>query len=235
MSAPGSTGGPRRIGPPQPPPPAVVLKEPTPRGFGVALAILGLTIAQLILATLAPDVPQFHGTLFYARLICYPVLMIATPVVWWIARRRVGSTRPMPWAGFALIMLPFLIDVSANALDAYNSASWWHPVVQFVDWFLLGLGAGVLLLRGAIRQPWVLGLLVTGIGAVLAICWEIGHWYALVRGGADADVAYTNTLTDETLGTLGATTAGILFWVWRARRSRKTPAGKRSHLHVVKN
>jgi hypothetical protein len=62
-----------------------------------------------------------------------------------------------------------------------------------------------------------LALLVTGLGAVLAIGW-LGEWLTFIRNGKELDTPYEDTLGDLTLGTLGSFTAGRLL-VWR-RRSR---------------
>jgi len=114
--------GPRRIGPPPDDPPAQATYEPPPRGRAVAFAILGLTAVQLGLALIAPrTLQQFNTTAFDARLYTYPVLMVLPPLVWWLVKRRTGGRRQMPWAGFALLMAPFLIDVTANGIDLYNT------------------------------------------------------------------------------------------------------------------
>ena len=49
----------------------------------------------------------------------------------------------------------------------------------------------------------MLGLLVAGIGALLAIGWELGEWYTFIRHGTELDTAYEDTLFDEVLGSLG--------------------------------
>ena len=68
----------------------------------------------------------------------------------------------------------------------------------------------MLLLRGAPRRPGELVLLVAGIGAIMAVCWEVGEYYAFIRGGTELATAYTDTLGDEVLGTLGALVAGLV-------------------------
>jgi hypothetical protein len=191
-----------------------------PRGRAVAFAIFALTVLQLAMALITPSLPQFSGTAFDARLYTYPVLMLLPPVVWWLVRRRTGGKRQMPWAGFALLMAPFGIDVTANGIDLYASAPWWHDASEVLDWFLLGLGAGVLLLRTPIRQPWVLGMLVSGLGALAAIGWEVAQWVTLLRNGTAGREAYVQTLVDETLATLGATAAGVAFFVVQLRRRK---------------
>ncbi len=194
--------------------------EPVPRGRAVAFAIFVLTVLQLGMAIFTPSLPQFNGSAFDARLYTYPVLMALPPLVWWLVRRRTGGKRQMPWAGFALLMAPFGIDVTANGIDLYNEVGWWHDVSEVLNWFLLGLGAGVLLLRTPIRQPWVLGMLVSGIGALAAIGWEVAQWITLLRDGTAGREAYVQTLVDETLATLGATAAGIAFFVWQLRKRK---------------
>jgi uncharacterized membrane protein YjdF len=176
----------------------------------VSVLVLAATVVQLAVATFVDGLPQFEGKGFAARLVTYPLLMLLVPAVWARARHRRGSAAPLPWDGFALIMAPFLIDVTGNTLDLYDRLGWWDDANHFVNWFLLSAGIGVLLLRAEIRPAWVLGLLVTGIGAILAIGWELAEWYAFIRHGTELGTAYEDTLGDEALGTLGATLAGVL-------------------------
>ena len=174
------------------------------------MVILVLTAGQLAVATFVPTLPQFAGKAFGARLLAYPVMMLAAPAVWWLVRRVRGGDAPLPWDGFALLMLPFLVDVTGNTIDAYDRIWWWDDANHLVNWFLLCLGAGLLLRRGAIRPAWALGLAVTGLGATLAIGWELAEYLTFIRHGTELDTAYTDTLGDEALGTLGALIAGVL-------------------------
>ena len=48
----------------------------------------------------------------------------------------------------------------------------------------------------------------------MAIGWEIGEYFAFIRGGTELGTAYLDTLGDLTLGTFGALAAGALV-VWR--------------------
>ena len=141
------------------------------------------------------------------------------PAVWALhARYRTAAGRGVawPWAAFALIMAPFLIDVTGNTLNLYDAMGWWDDLNHFVNWLLLCAGIGLLSARG-VRPAWVLGLLVAGIGAILAIGWELGEWYTFIRHGTELDTAYEDTLFDEVLGSLGAALAGIVV----ARRLRR--------------
>jgi hypothetical protein len=106
--------------------------------------------------------------------------------------------------------------VTGNTLNLYDTLVWWDDANHFVNWLLLCAGIGFLLLRAHISPSWALAGLITGIGAVLAVGWELGEWYTFIRHGTELDTAYEDTLGDEVLGTLGAALAGLLV----ARRSR---------------
>jgi hypothetical protein len=183
------------------------------------IVILVATVGQLLVATFVSGLEQFEGKAFGARLVVYPLMMLAVPVGWLFRRRLTGSQETMPWLGFALIMTPFLIDVTGNTLDLYDAVAWWDDLNHFVNWFLLSAGVGVLLARTRVSPPWALGWLVAGIGAILAIGWELGEWYAFIRNGTELDTAYQDTLGDELLGTLGAVLAGVVLAVLVRRRT----------------
>src|SRR5690349_21870559 len=189
-------------------------------GRWVAAAVFGLTVVQLAVAAAMPNLEQFAGKGFTARLFLYPVMMLVAPAVWWLLAGRGNRPGAVPWIPFTLIMLPFLIDVTGNTLALYDSVWWWDDANHFVNWFFLTLGVG-LLLAGAARQPgWASLLMVSGIGAIMAIGWEIGEYFAFIRGGTELATAYTDTLGDLVLGTLGAAAAGALVaWGPWARRS----------------
>ena len=183
----------------------------------VPALVLFLTVAQLAVAEWVPGIDRFADKAFGARLVAYPLLMLVAPALWWaVSRRRGRPTDDPPYAAFTLIMLGFLVDVTGNSLDLYDTVTWWDDLNHFANWlFLLG-GIG-LLLAPSVPQPWVLVALVTGLGATLAIAWELGEWFTFIRHGTEIATAYEDTLGDEALGTLGALTAGLLL-ASRARR-----------------
>lgn len=187
-----------------------------------AAAVLAATVVQLAVGAFA-DLPQFAGKGFGARLWAYPLMMLLVPAIWWAWQARARRATPgpaqaaarhgawadgIPWGAFALIMLPFLVDVTGNTLDLYDSVVWWDDANHFVNWIFLNAGLGLLLLHGA-ERPWARVLLVTGLGAILAIGWELGEWYTFIRHGTELNTAYQDTLGDEALGTLGAFVAGL--------------------------
>lgn len=196
-------------------------------GIWLPAAILLLTVGQLAVAEWVPGIDRFADKAFGARLLAYPLLMLAAPAIWWLASRR-RDPRPAdlrdsaPYGAFSLVMLPFLVDVTGNSLDLYDSWVWWDDLNHFVNWLLLLTGLG-LLVCGSVRPRWAVVVVVCGLGAVLAIAWEVGEWWTFIRHGTEIDTAYEDTLGDEVLGTLGALCAGLLV-AWRQARERISTA-----------
>ena len=182
----------------------------------LTLLIFSATVAQLAVATFIPGLDQFEGKAFGARLLAYPLLMLVTPAVWWLTARRSSPPPSPPWSAFALIMAPFLVDVTGNTLDLYDSIGWWDDLNHFANWVLLCAGFGLLIARADIRSRRVFVLAVTGLGALLAIGWELGEWFTFIRHGTELDTAYEDTLGDEALGTLGGL-VGALLVMWRTQ------------------
>lgn len=194
------------------------------------LAILVLTVAQLAIATFA-GLDQFAGKGFGYRLAVYPLLMLVVPAIWWWRSRHTAllpagvpgpgreiNTAP-PWGAFALIMAPFLIDVTGNSLDLYDSVAWWDDANHLVNWALLSGGLGLLVARTNTNSRAMLVLIITGIGAILAIGWELGEYWTFIRRGVELDTAYTDMLGDEAVGTLGALIAGVVVAATRRKPS----------------
>ncbi len=181
-------------------------------------AVLVLTVVQLAVAEWVPGIERFADKAFGARLVAYPLLMLLTPAIWWLVVRRTQKSARAPWGAFTLVMLPFLVDVTGNSFDLYDALAWWDDLNHFANWFLLCAGLG-LILRSALGSPAVAVLAVTGLGAILAIGWELGEWYTFIRHGTELDTAYEDTLGDEALGTLGALLAGLMV----ARTMSRTP------------
>lgn len=180
--------------------------------------ILVATVAQLAVAEFVPGIERFEGKAFGARLLAYPALMLLVPALWWLARRRDPSTsqQAAPYGAFALVMLPFGVDVTGNTFDLYDRIVVWDDLNHFVNWALLCGGLGLILFRAALPR-WLIVLAVTGLGAILAIGWEVGEWFTFIRHGTEIETAYEDTLGDLVLGTCGAFLAGLL--VARAGRS----------------
>ena len=175
----------------------------------VPVLVLVLTVAQLAVAQYVPGIERFADKAFGARLIAYPLLMLVVPFLWWVVVKRRDPDREPPYGAFTLTMLPFLVDVTGNSLDLFDAVVWWDDYSHFFNWALLLTGIG-LLICGPVRPSWAVVFLVTGLGAAIALGWELGEWYTFIRHGTELDTAYEDTLGDETLGTLGALVAGLV-------------------------
>ena len=81
-------------------------------------------------------------------------------------------------------------------------------------------GLGLLLDPRRLAPRWVRFLAITGLGAILAIVWELGEWASFIRFGTELTTAYTDTLGDLCLGTCGAALAGWMI-VRGSRGSRR--------------
>ena len=191
------------------------MQIPRTRGFYAAAVIFVLTFVQLAVGAFA-GLDQFEGKGFGYRLLAYPALMLIVPAVWiWRTNRSLSLSKghqrdQLPWGAFALIMSPFLVDVSGNTVDLYDSVDWWDNANHFFNWMLLLWGCGLLLRLVWSGPAWGLILTITGLGAILAVGWELGEWYTFIRRGTELDGAYEDTLSDELLGTLGALIAAII-------------------------
>ena len=81
--------------------------------------------------------------------------------------------------------------------------------MHLVNWALLT--AGVLV--GFVRRDLGRGLFVlvaVGFGGAAALCWEVGEYAAFIRHSPELQTAYTDTLGDLTLGTLGSVVAALI-------------------------
>ena len=198
----------------------VMARPPAPLALRLAPAVvLVLTVAQLAVAQWVPGIERFADKAFGARLVLYPLLMLLAPTVWWLAVGRRRPQEPVPYGAFTLVMAGFLIDATGNSLDLYDAVTWWDDLNHLANWFLLTTGLG-LLLAPSVRPPWAVVWLVTGLGALLAVGWELGEWFTFIRHGTELTGAYEDTLGDEALGTLGALGAGLLVRTILSRRER---------------
>lgn len=147
------------------------------------------------------------------RAIGYPLATLVVPAIWWVVNRRRRTS--YPYALDVLITLPFLIDVAGNAANLYDTVYWWDDANHFVNWAMLTLGFGQLLLRLPVGRLSAAGLAL-GFGAVTAILWEYLEYVTFIRHSAELQTAYTDTLLDLALGLSGSAVAAVLtvtaFW-----------------------
>ncbi len=188
-----------------------------------ATAVLVVTMVLMVVG-ITVGFESFNGKGFIARIVLYPVLMLALPAAYWW--RRQSTDQPLPWGAFTLVMIPFLIDVLGNFFDLYDSIEVWDDLNHLVNWFLLLWGIGLLVFPSAasVRERPVLVVFTVGaLGALLAVGWEVGEWYVFLKGGVEDVGLYQDTIGDEVLGTTGAFAAGLIVLWWRRRASSTEP------------
>lgn len=191
-------------------------RQQTQIAFIVAVTFFVATEVQLLVGAFG-GLDRFEGKGFATRLLVNTVLMLAAPVIWRLAQRRRADPQPIPWWPCALIISSFLFDALGNSLDLYDG---WEPfdnVSHFITWFLLLWGVGLFIARADVRPDWVLIVLITGLGAAIAVVWEIGEYFTFIQRGIELSGAYEDTLSDEILGTAGALCAGVLVHLTRRR------------------
>ena len=115
-----------------------------------------------------------------------------------------------------LLGLPFLIDVLGNTFDLYDTINWWDDANHFVNWAILSSALAQFLLRITLPR-WVLFGLIVGFGAVTAVLWEFGEYYAFIRHSDELRTAYTDTLGDLALGLSGSVLAAAIAVVLAGR------------------
>jgi len=174
----------------------------------LAAANLAAKVALVLLLLFAVthrDWDQFHGKAMVGRALTYPIAALIVPV-WWLLR---GRPRPYPHAIDLLVVAPFLIDTLGNALNLYDSISWWDDLNHLVNWAIL-TGACAVALRAMRLDRWVVAGLCVGFGATTAILWELLEYVTFIRDSPERATAYTDTLGDLALGLTGSVIAALL-------------------------
>jgi hypothetical protein len=183
----------------------------------VSLALKAALVALLLFALLHPDWDRFAAKAMGIRAMTYPLSAVLIPVIWFAWSRLRGPVR-YPWDVDALIVAPFVIDVAGNAVNFYDTLSWFDDFCHFTNWALLSAAAGCALRRGPVLSRWMLAFTCAGLGAIAAILWELAEYSTFIMNTTEVVDIYRDTLGDEALGLGGATVAGVLLAVLSPRR-----------------
>lgn len=130
--------------------------------------------------------------------------------------RALGLTAPLDVAYSATL----LASAWAAQLEWYRAVPWLDLPVHAACTGLIAAVAYVALLRtGMLADPGTLRpgraragtlVVVSGLGAVLAVLWELGEWAGYTYLDDRIGVGYGDTVTDLAAGLLGAVVAGTL-------------------------
>ena len=169
--------------------------------------LLKVALLALVAHALAfPDLPQYAGKAMLGRVVTYPLVVLAAPLLWALFLRR---RRPFPEAIDILVTLPFVIDLAGNALNLYDTIDWWDDANHFVNWALISAAISIALAWTTLPALARFGLAV-GLGAIIAIGWEIAEYLAFIQNSPELTTAYRDTLGDLVLGTLGSALGALL-------------------------
>lgn len=181
-----------------------------------------VTVGLLVFAVTHRDWERFAGKAMVGRLIGDPFALAVVPALWLVLRRR-GATRSYPGLADLLVALPFAIDVLGNAVNAYDSISWFDEAAHFGNWALL-FGAVAICLPRRLDALVQLGLVV-GLGSLVALMWELVEYVTFIHNSPERVTAYTDTLSDMALGTSGALCAGLVVLILRRRAAEPSAQG----------
>ena len=137
----------------------------------------------------------------------YSLVLLGQTVV------RLAPLRASVQAGTAVILLA---AAWTALLDAYQLIPWLDLVMHVVATGLLAaIGTTALLRSGWLQTGPSAGragqtLLTAGLGALLAVLWEVGEWFGHTLLDPAIQVGYEDTVGDLAAGVLGALLAGLL-------------------------
>ncbi len=180
------------------------------------VAKVGLVIL-LVIAVAYPDLGNVRGKAAGLRAVAYPLGALVVPVLWWLRWRG----RPFPWLGDALVTLPWFTDTLGNRLDLFDTIDAFDDWMHFFNWGLLTAGVLVLTLSASTRPKAVLERALA-FGVTAALGWELSEYVAFIRTSPERDTAYTDTLGDLTMGSLGSIVAALVIGVLWHRGVLKT-------------
>jgi hypothetical protein len=185
-----------------------------------ALAAKVLLFGLLLAALIWPDLSGIKGKASTARLVVYPIGAMVLPLWWWAyGRARSELHNRFPWHADLLLTLPWLVDLIGNRLNLFDTVSWWDDAMHFILWGLLTAG-GLLAFAPPTLSRGLTAFVALGFGATAEVVWEIGEYVAFIRSSPELQTAYTDTLGDLGLGSLGALLAGLI--LYPLRRSLRT-------------
>ena len=172
--------------------------------------VKGALAATLLAGLLFPEIPGVAGKGWPERCVGYPISALVVPIIWMLRGRR----SRYPYLADALLVTPFVLDLSGNLVNLYDTFEQFDDILHFANWTFL-VAALVLFVAPQGLARWNLVLLGSGFGAMAIIAWEAVEWVVQEMGTTGLQLTYDDTVGDLVLsasgGVLGATvTAAVL-------------------------
>ena len=188
----------------------------------------------LLHAVAFPDLPQYQGKGIGWRLLLYPISAILVPLVWYAMGHRRGDGAEYPYLIDICVGLPFLIDTAGNAVNLYDTVTWWDDAMHFVTWVPWVLAFGLAMHRRSNLRRFDVAAITIGFGAATHIIWELLEYVAFIRDNPNEyQTAYSDTMGDLTMSLLGSITGGLLvataFWGLSGAGQTRSQANQVAH------
>ncbi|MBC7762771.1 MAG: hypothetical protein H7201_13455 [Candidatus Saccharibacteria bacterium] len=163
-------------------------------------------IVILVFALMFPDLGNMRDKAAGLRAIAYPILAFTVPAIWCMFWRGRAS---FPWLADLLVTVTCFTDVLGNRMNLYDSVVWFDDWMHFMNTGFLTAGVILLTLhRTATLAATFERALAFGVTA--AVGWEIAEYFAFISKSSERRGAYTDTLSDLALGSLGVIIAAIV-------------------------
>ena len=153
--------------------------------------VKGALAATLLTGLLFPDIPGVAGKGWPERCVGYPLSALVVPVIWALRGRR----DRYPYLADALLVTPFVLDLSGNLVNLYDTFEQFDDILHFANWTFL-VAALVLLVASQGLARWNLVLLGSGFGAMAIIAWEAVEWIVQEMGTTGLQLTYDDTVGD---------------------------------------
>ncbi len=172
-------------------------------------------LMMLVLALITPHLGNIEDKGAGLRAVAYPLMAFAIPIVWFVWWRERAS---FPWLADLLVTITCFSDILGNRLDLYDAVWWFDDWMHFMNNGLL-VAALILL---TVHRTATLGAVLEralAFGVTAALGWELAEYFAFISKSSELQLAYTDTLADLCLGTLGSITAAVVVHaVWQKGR-----------------
>jgi len=119
--------------------------------------VKGALAATLLTGLLFPDIPGVAGKGWPERCVGYPLSALVVPAIWALRGRR----DRYPYLADALLVTPFVLDLSGNLVNLYDTFEQFDDILHFVNWTFL-VAALVLFVASQGLARWNLVLLGSG-------------------------------------------------------------------------
>ena len=195
-----------------------VVRHPIP-GLVRSLNVTAKFLLVLLLgqALAYPELGHMQDKTAGLRAVAYPMLAFAVPAIWYLYWRDRAS---FPWVADLLVTITCFTDTLGNRMDLYDTIVWFDDWMHLMNTGLLA--AAVILLT--LHRTSSLGATLEralAFGVTAAVAWEVAEYFAFISKSAERRSAYTDTLGDLALGSLGAVVAAIVIHIcWRNGKLR---------------